>query len=301
MNPSIDVSTSIEQLVPDRKLRAPGWRREAGGGGVNVSRVLGRLGATTTSFVVVGGPTGTELVSLLQAEGLEVIEFAVPTNTRESVAITEISTDRQFRISVPGPTLGDTADLVRSIVDASLGCDLVVFSGSIPPGVPRDVLVEIIDGLDPATTTVVDTSGPALAAVAARHATLIKPSQRELATLVGWQPTTADEIERAADAVLEGGDVDAVVASCGPSGALLAVRNEPPVWFRPPAVRPVSTIGAGDSMVAGIAASLARGDDMHQAVRTGVAAGTATVLTSGTELCEPADVARLIDRVSVHR
>jgi len=301
LNPTVDVSTSIDQLVPDQKLRAPGWSREAGGGGVNVSRVLQRLGVAPKSFVVVGGSTGTELVALMRAEGLEVVEFVGRSATRESFAITEDSTDRQFRISVPGPTLEKSGELERRIVEAAAGCGVVVLSGSIPPGATPEILVRIIAGLEPGTTTIVDTAGPALAAVAAAHATFVKPSQRELATLVGWQPRTSDEIERAALEVLEQGNVGVVVASCGPSGALLAVRREAPVWFRPPPVRPVSTIGAGDSMVAGIAASLARGSDVHTAVRAGVAAGTAAVLTAGTQLCDAGDAARFVDQVGIHR
>lgn len=300
LNPSIDVSTSVERLVPDQKLRAPGWSREAGGGGVNVARVLHRLGVPPTSFVVVGGATGTELAALMRAEGLDVTEFAGRSATRESFAVTEISTDSQFRISVPGPTLDEVDELVHCVIDVGARCGVVVLSGSVPPGAPSDILVRIITGLDPGTTTIVDTTGPALSAVTSNRATLIKPSQRELATLVGWQPRTSDEIERAALEVLEQGDVQAVVASCGPSGALLGVRDREPTWFRPPPVRPVSTIGAGDSMVAGIAASLARGSDIRRAVRAGVAAGTAAVLTAGTQLCDPGDVARFVDQVSIH-
>ncbi len=301
LNPSVDVSTSVDRLVPDQKLRAPGWNREAGGGGVNVARVLRRLGIPPRSFVVVGGATGSELVELMRTEGLDVAEFAVASATRESFAITEDTTDRQFRISVPGPTLEDPDELERRVVAVAAGCGVVVLSGSIPPGAPSDILVRIIAGLEPGTTTIVDTAGPALAAVATHRASFVKPSQRELAALVGWQPRTSDEIEQAARAVLDQGSVDAVVASCGPSGALLAVRNETPTWFRPPPVRPVSTIGAGDSMVAGIAASLARGSDVHSAVRAGVAAGTAAVLTEGTQLCDPDDAARFFDQVSIHR
>ena len=301
LNPTVDVSTSVDQLVPDHKLRAPGWDREAGGGGVNVSRVLQRLGVPPKSFVVVGGATGVELVALMRAEGLDVTEFAGRSTTRESFAITESRTDRQFRISVPGPTLEDAGELERCVIEAAAGCGVVVLSGSIPPGAPSDILVRIIAGLEPGTTTIVDTAGPALAEVAAHHATVVKPSQRELATLVGWQPHTSDQIEQAAREALERGNVEAVVASCGPTGALLSVRNEAPIWFRPPPVRPVSTIGAGDSMVAGIAASLARGTDVADAVRAGVAAGTAAVLTPGTQLCDPGDATRFFDRVSVHQ
>ena len=289
----------VDQLVPDVKLRARDCRREAGGGGVNVSRALQRLGTASTAFVVAGGPIGDELVARMGAEGLEVTTFTIPATTRESTAVTEATTNRQYRLSVDGPVVEDAEGLRRRIVAAAGAARIVVLSGNVAPGLPTDFYARIIADLGPNTTTIVDTHGPALAAVTSTSATIVKPSQRELAELVGWEPATALDIERAVDEVLGRGSVRAVVASRGPSGALLAIRGEGATWFRPPPVRPVSTVGAGDSMVAGIAASLFRGSDLEEAVRHGVAAGTAAVLTPGTELCERDDVERFVGQVTV--
>ena len=299
VNPALDVSMTVDRLVPDAKLRARDARREAGGGGVNVSRVLQRLGVPATTFVVAGGPIGAELIARMEAEDLDVTTFTISATTRESVAITEATTHRQYRLSVDGPTVDDADGLHRYVIDAARGAGIVVLSGTVAPGIPTDFYARIIADLDPSTTTIVDAHGPPLAAVTAGTATIVKPSQRELAELVGWEPATALDIERAAHEVLARGSVRAVVASRGPSGALLAVRGEGAMWFRPPPVRPVSTVGAGDSMVAGIAASLFRGSNLEDAVRHGVAAGTATVLTPGTRLCARADVERFVDQVTV--
>jgi len=299
VNPALDVSVAIDHLVPDHKMRAHDCRREAGGGGVNVSRALRRLGVRSTSFVVVGGAIGSELVSRITENGLDVVDFDIADTTRESIAITETCTDRQYRVSVDGPTIEDPVAVLRAIIDAASTARMVILSGALAPGLPPDFYARIIAEVGPHTTTIVDSHGAGLAHAAADRATIIKPSQRELAALVGWEPSTADEIERAAREVLAGGSVGAVVASRGPSGALLASRGRAPVWFRPPAVRPVSTVGAGDSMVAGIAASLMAGSDLVDAVRVGVAAGTAAVLTPGSQLCDAADVERLADQVMV--
>lgn len=296
LNPALDVSMSVDRLVPDRKLRAGSTRREPGGGGVNVSRVLRRFGMSAPAFVVAGGPVGVELVDLLRRDGVEVVDFAIEESTRESLAITEASTDNQYRISPPGPAIADLGPLRDAIVDATTGAGIVVVSGSLPPGVPPDFIVSLVTSI--AARTIVDTSGPALGAVARQTATIIKPSQRELADLVGWEPTSTHDIERAVAEVLSWGAVDAVIASRGPSGALLMTRGSGPRWFRPPPVHPVSTVGAGDSMVAGIAAGLVSGHSLDDAVRRGVAAGTAAVLTPGTELCEAEVVERLIDQVA---
>ena len=296
LNPALDVSMSIDRLVPDRKLRAELSRRDPGGGGVNVSRVLRRLGVASPAFVVAGGSVGAELVDRLRGAGVDVIDFEIEGNTRESLAITESVTGSQYRISLPGPSVTDLDALRRAVLGATDGAAIVVVSGSLPPGVTADFLVSMVEALG--ARTIVDTSGPALAALARHSATIIKPSQRELVDLVGWEPTTTDQIEQAVAEVLSWGAVEAVVASRGPSGALLMTRHGDPRWFRPPPVRPVSTVGAGDSMVAGISAGLASGRSLDEAVRLGVAAGTATVLTPGTELCEAADVERLIDQVA---
>lgn len=299
LNPALDISLSVDQLVPDHKLRAEGNRREAGGGGVNVSRVLHRLGVPCVSLVVAGGSTGAELVARMRGEGLEVVDVPIESDTRESFAITELATARQYRISVPGPTVSDVEGLRRQILAAVGSSRIVVLSGSVPPGIPDDFLGTTIEALPAGTTTIVDTSGPALAWVARHSTAIIKPSQRELAELVGWDPATPEQIEDAVREVIDLGRVRAVVASRGPSGAVLATRDGSLHWFRPPVVRPVSTVGAGDSTVAGIAAALAVGQNLEDAVRFGVAAGTAAVLTPGSELCDPADVARFVDQVIV--
>ena len=132
LNPALDVSMSIDLLVPDRKLRAHDVRREAGGGGVYVSRVLRRLGVPNISFVVTGGGIGDELLMLMRHEGLAVIGFTIDGTTRESVAITETNTARQYRVSVPGPNVDRPDELQRILREIGATASIVVFSGSVP-------------------------------------------------------------------------------------------------------------------------------------------------------------------------
>lgn len=308
VNPALDVSMTVDHLVPEQKMRAYDPRREAGGGGVNVTRVLNRLGVAARALVVAGGSIGDELMGLLEAELDEVVRHPIPQSTRESVAVTEAATGRQYRLSVPGPTVPDPDQLERLILDQAVGAGLVVLSGGLAPGLPPDFYPRILARLDPATLTIVDCGAPALEAVASAPGpdghpmvTLIKPSQRELADLAGWEPTTPDEIQRAASQVLARGAVGAVVASRGPSGAVLVTGDRPPCWFRPPPVRPVSAVGAGDSMVAGIAAALVAGQDLVAAVRQGVAAGTAAVLTPGSQLARAEDIERFVPLVAMNQ
>ncbi len=297
VNPAVDVSMSVARMLPDHKLRSEGWAREPGGGGVNVARVLRRLGIAARAFVVVGGATGEELVDLVRADGVDVDRFDIDGTTRESMAVTETSTGHQYRITAPGPRVVDHRLLGRAVVERVKAATVVVLSGSLCPGMPDDFFADLILELGPGVTTIVDTNGAALKSVVETRATLVKPSQRELAALVGWTPVTSDQIECAVQEVLAAGSVDSIVASRGPAGALLAQRGQRAVWFHPPPVHPVSTVGAGDSMVAGIAASLVRGRSLPDAVRYGVAAGTAAVMTPGSALCDVDDVGRLVARV----
>lgn len=296
-NPTIDVGVTVEYLVPDHKLQATDHRRDPGGGGVNVARVLQRFGITTQAWIAAGGPTGEELAERLEREGIVPVVHRTGAATRENIAVTDAKRAEQYRIVLPGAEV-DPAGMVDTVVELAGAVDVVVLSGSLPPGIPDDLYRAICDALGD-TTTVVDTKGGPLARVVEGRADVVKPSRRELASLVEWTPADEDEIVLAARKVLERGRVGALAISLGGDGAVLVERSGRVTWYDPPAVEVVSTVGSGDSMVAGIAAGLVQGHGLAEAVADGVAAGAAAVITPGTDLCRPADVARLRPQVVV--
>jgi 6-phosphofructokinase 2 len=296
-NPTIDVGLTVEYLVPDHKLRATDHRRDPGGGGVNVARVLKRFGVDARAWIAAGGPTGDELASLLEQEGITPVVHRTGAATRENLAVTDAKRSEQYRIVLPGAQI-DPTGMVDAVVGLAGAVDLVVLSGSLPPGAPDDLYRAVCDALGD-TTTVVDTKGAPLARVVEGRADVVKPSRRELASLVEWTPADGDEIVLAARKALERGEVGALAISLGGDGAVLVQRSGEITWYEPPAVEVVSTVGSGDSMVAGIAAGLARGSALVDAVADGVAAGAAAVVTPGTELCRPEDVQRLRPQVAV--
>lgn len=298
VNPTIDVGVTVEYLVPDHKLPVIDHRRDAGGGGVNVSRVLQRLGVPSRAWIAAGGPTGEELAGLLEDEGVSPVVHRVDGITRESISVTDDKRGDQYRIVLPGPTVSGASEMVDAIVELGASADVVVLSGSLAPGLPDDLYASICERLGD-TTTVVDTKGEALARVVEGHADVIKPSRRELASLVEWTPADEGEIVLAARRVLERGAVGALVVSLGGDGAVLVERSGEVTWYDPPAVDVVSTVGSGDSMVAGIVAGMTRGRGLVEAVGDGVAAGSAAVLTPGTDLCRVEDVDRLRPQVSM--
>lgn len=302
VNPALDVAVTVAALVPDHKMHALDSRRDPGGGGVNVSRALRRLGVDSEAFVVAGGPIGDELVSLIEAEGVTVHRHDNPAITRESIAVRDMARNVQYRVVVDGPAIADTETLHRAVTAASAAASVVVISGNIGPGTDPGLYRGLVDEIaqsSPSTTTVVDCAGPALAEVVRSAATIVKPSRRELASLVEWTPATTGELEVAAREVLGRGRVQALAVSLGALGAMLVERDGPITWYRPPEVDVVSTVGSGDTMVAALVAGLLRDQDLVEATRLGVAAGTATCLTDGTELCRPGDVDRILPLVRV--
>jgi 6-phosphofructokinase 2 len=299
-SPALDVATAVDVVAPSQKLRCVSPRFEPGGGGISVARVAQRLETKAIAVVPLGGDRGQLVVGQLEAEGIRVEQVVVKHPIRQSFAVTEESTGHQFRFVFPPHQLDP--DEAQRCVEAA--CNLaeqaacLVVSGSIDLADVHEVLRDIVTLVDP-TPVLIDTSGTALDAALHSGAGLVKASARELTDLVGRSLRTEDDIIEAAIEIIEQSDVDALLVSIGSGGAVLARKGIPIVRFRAPTVRVVSTIGAGDSLVAGIATGLARGSKLIEAIRLGIATGTAAVLTEGTELCDPFAVEELLPLVIV--
>lgn len=291
LSPALDVSTSVEVVAPTHKLRCRSPRREAGGGGINVARVAARLGAETVAVAPLGGCTGDEIVDLLAAEEVELLRVFVASDTRESFSVFEETTGDQFRFIAPGEELApaEVQRCIDMVVSVGRSANVVVVSGSLPPGSPENLFAVLVDRLAP-TPVIFDSSGSGLSQALSSRGLAVKPSVRELSTFAGQDLLTEQDIVECAEHVLAEVRISALIVSLGAGGAFLVERDRAPVRFRAPSVRVVSAIGAGDSMVAGVAVAIARGASLIEATRLGIATGTAAVLTAGTELCLASDV-----------
>ena len=296
LNPPVDLAVETEQVRPEDKLRVSSPHRDPGGGGVNVARAASRLGADVLAVVPVGGATGQQLCELLEEEELRLATVEISGETRESWTVDETSTDDQYRFVLPGPNLsGDEVDACLATAGEHAEA-LVVASGSLPRGVPEDTWARLVRECDAAGhRTIVDTSSGALRAAVEAGVWLIKPNLRELSQLVERDLHDDSQIRAAAEELL-GDGTEAVVVSMGAGGVLL-VTADGADHVRSPTVPIRSRVGAGDSTVAGIAASVLRGDDLPTAVRWGVAAGAAAVMTEGSELCRAEDTSRLFEEL----
>ncbi len=301
MNPAIDLSTSVDTVAPSRKLRGSEARRDPGGGGINVARVMKRLGGTVTAIYPVGGATGRLLQQLVDAEGIPGIVHEVAEETRIDFTVDERTTHKQYRFVLPGPHLRETEwrallDALATLADRP---DFVVASGSLPPGVPGDFYARVA-GIAKrlGAKFVLDSSGPALEAALAEGVYLFKPNLRELRELV--RAPLADEAAmlEACRRLVRAGRAEVVALTLGHSGALLVTR-ERALRADPLPVEVVSTVGAGDSFLGALIWKLDAGASLEDAFRVGMAAGAAALLSPGTELCRREDVERLAPAVKV--
>jgi 6-phosphofructokinase 2 len=301
INPAIDVSTSVERLEPSAKLRCGPARRDAGGGGVNVARVAHRLGGEVLAIFPAGGLTGQMLVRLLEAESVPTIAVPISGDTREDFTAVERSTGQEYRFVLEGPQLSwnEWQACLDAAVQPGDGPAIIVASGSLPPGVPADFHVRLATNARAAGDRVVlDASGAALAAGLKAGVYLIKPNLRELRDLTGGRLDDDAARLAAARGIIRQGGADVVALTLGEEGALLVTAGQ--AWRAPPLpIRPISSVGAGDSFLGGMVHALAAGQSLEDAFRLGMAAGSAALLSPGTALCEARDVRRLLPLVRI--
>jgi 6-phosphofructokinase 2 len=295
MNPAIDKSTSTEHVMPEHKLYCKPAQYEPGGGGVNVSRAIKKLGGESLLIYPSGGMAGQMLNSLLEQEGVELRPLHIEGMTRENLIVLEESTGQQYRFGMPGPQLqaDEWERCLRELSSASPTPDYLITSGSLPMGVPSDFYARVARiGKDIGAKVIVDASGEALEKALQEGVYLIKPNIREFQNLAGQDVMEEPQILDEAKRIIKAGMCEVIVISLGAAGALL-VSEEIVERMVPPTVPISSKVGAGDSMVAGIALGLSRGKTLRQAVLYGLAAGSAAVMTPGTELCRKEDTERL--------
>ena len=293
-NPAIDKSTSVPVLIPEKKLNCALPVYEPGGGGINVARAIKKLGGEATAVYLAGGYSGKIFTQLLTDELVDSIVTETIDNTRENIVVLETASNQQYRFGMPGPTIREPEwqaclNSIENIQDV----EYIVASGSLPQGVPTDIFARIaLIARKKNARLIVDTSGEALKEAVAAGVYLIKPNLGELSMLLGKEELNIELVDDAAKEVIEKGNCEVVVVSMGPAGAML-VTKEGALQIMPPAVKRKSTVGAGDSMVAGIVLSLSRNKSLTEAVQYGVASGTAATMNPGTELCRKEDADHL--------
>jgi 6-phosphofructokinase 2 len=299
VNPAVDQVALVDDVAPGRKIRAREAVFEPGGGGVNVSRGLQRLGREARALWSRAGETGTLLGNLLDERGLANRPIDVRGRTRvNTIAVDEADGPlAEYLFGMPGPTFGDPERARWQAAIESLDVDCLVLSGS-PPRAGGWLYPDLVRGLGDGTDVVLDTSGPALSRTLDAGVTLVKPNRGELSALAGRSLETPSAIEAVARDLVQAGSAEIVVASLGAKGAI-AVDEARSVRARAPEVRQRSHIGAGDSMVAGLVDASQETASLEALLRRGVAAGADAVRGSARELCTSEGTRELADEVLV--
>jgi 6-phosphofructokinase 2 len=294
LNPAVDKSCRVDQVMAERKLRCDDVQFHPGGGGINVARAIAELGGQVTAYWTCGGPQGQLLTRLLDDDGIEHQPIAIRCVTRENLIVYEDSSGQQFRFGMPGAQLSndEVQNCLHALQAAEPPADYVVLSGSVPQGVDESVYARIAEAMGSECRLVLDTSGLPLELGLRASVYLIKPNVNELGQLAGHPIEDDAGIRNVARELLDEGKVRVVVTSLGSGGAVVTTADEHQ-HIRAPTVKIRSKVGAGDSTVAGMVLAMARGKSLVESVRFGVAAGSAAVMTGGTDLCRREEVEQL--------
>lgn len=295
LSPALDIATQVPRLCPDAKLRCSEPSYAAGGGGINVARAIHLLGGNALALFPAGGSSGRHLIELLDAEGVPNRPLTIANGTRECFNVVEQASGRQYRLVMPGALLSpvEQEQLLASL-EALPALDYLVISGSLPAGLAADFLPRVLQGARRrGARCLIDSSAAALRqALAVGGVLMIKPNLSELSALVGEEISEPQQLARIAQGLVRDGQCETVLVSLGAAGALLA-SDGLSERIAAPSVPRRSTVGAGDSLVAGITLKLAAGAGWREAARFGVAAGSAAIMSEGSALCRRSDTERL--------
>ena len=296
----MDKYISVIRLEMGETNRSQAVAQYAGGKGLDVSRAVHEMGGETMAFGLAGGHEGVTLTTMLAQEGVPYSFIPIKDETRSCYIINVTSSSQQIRINTPGPEISivEVTELFKRVWELVHAPGILVCGGSVPPGLPSDIYSIITkQAREKGIKTILDSSGVFLREGIKANPFLVKPNIREAEELLGRPLLSENEIAAAAREITLMG-VEIVVISTGKDGLIAASHNETVKVF-PPQVKALSTVGAGDSAVAGLAISFARNKPLMDACRLAVAMGTAAVLNPGTALARRGDVQKILPLVKV--
>ncbi len=302
LNPALDKTVEIPGMALDTVNRITAMRTDPGGKGINVSKVIAKLGGTSVALALLGGGTGRAIADALEEMGLRCELQFVEGETRTNLKVVDPVNHTNTDLNEPGISV--TPAVLDGLLDRLIGLlqpgDLVVLSGSLPKGAPGDTYYTWVARCKEAGAKVfLDADGALLAEGLRAAPDLVKPNQDELSRLVGHPLETVEALAGAAGALLADG-VQKVVVSMGGKGALYVTRDT--VLYAEGLKVPVgSTVGAGDSVVAALAVAETQGLSLEDTVRLSTATGAANVMCSGSQAAERSVIEELMPQVVFHR
>ncbi len=303
LNPALDKTVEIPSLTIDSVNRITAMRTDPGGKGINVSKVIHKLGGRSVAAGILGGATGRAICSAVQEMGLETSFCFVDGETRTNLKIIDPVNHTNTDINEPGITVSKEVleELLSRLLANILPGDLVVLSGSLPKGAPKDTYRTWTAACrEKGAKVILDADGDRLACGLEASPYLINPNNHELSLLLGQNLETKEELAQAAKNLMARYGIAEVVVSMGAEGALY-VTEETTIRAEGLKVPVGSTVGAGDSVVAALAVAKERGLRLEETVRLSTATGAANVMCSGTQAAEYEVIEGLIPQVVFHR
>lgn len=288
-NPAVDKTLWIKDLARGQCNRVTALRQDPGGKGINIARILKGLNQTVLALGFFGGNVGRGLIDTLKSQAIAVEPVWVNGETRTNIKIIENTQTIITEINEPGPPVSATEqdELVAKVSDVSRKSSYAIFAGSLPEGCDPDYYVKLITAArKEGCKAVLDTSGAALKAGLKASPYMIKPNHLELAEIYQTEINTAQEAVKVAQNLRRVNAIELVVVSMGSQGAVL-ISDAGAYHAKPPKIKTANTVGAGDSMVAGLVYSLSSGHSVSEALRFGAAAGALAVMDAATSVSHP--------------
>lgn len=299
LNPALDVTYHVAKLIPDQKSRSDAARHDPGGNGINIGRALKRLDINAHTFCVIAGAVGQILKNLLAQQLPQVVYEEVAGETRINTTVIEAETHNQYQITdsgtdIPEAQIKKLVEDFLEVADAGYG----IITGSCQPNVPQSLYAELVSRIrDQGGRAVVDSHGEVLRQAIEAKPFMIKPNKFELESLLHVQLRSLEAVAHSARQIQRSG-VEHVCVSLSAEGALM-VSPDNSYYAKALDVPVNTTVGAGDSMVAGLVAGFSLFDDPEQAIKWGVACGAGTVMHPGTELFDGMEINDFRNRVEV--
>ncbi|WP_040800968.1 1-phosphofructokinase family hexose kinase [Nocardia higoensis] len=305
LNPAVDISLRVRQLVSGGKNRAEVGSVQGGGGGINVSRCLARLGVPSVALHTAGGEVGARLNRLLDEEGLAHVAVGIEGQTREAIVVDDEWSGHSYHVVPPGPRLSaaEESAVGSAIAEAMAEHSYLILTGSATPGLRADFSADVLHRAHAGgIRAVLDIAGAQLRAALREKSFLIRLDRKEAGGLIDRPIEVFDDARAANDVVLGMAATDHVITTAGPLGAVYSDRDHHYEISAPPLTAPArSDACAGDSLVAAVTARLSAGDSCARACAYGVAAAAATVMLPGTAVFDRAAIDRLATGVEVRR
>ena len=301
LNPSLDYILQVNCLKLEETQRAEKSSYFASGKAINVSRVLSRMGVSTCAWGFLGGANGERFSKIIESENINTDFIEICDETRLNVIITELWSYSQLRVGLKGPFISKTelSELYQKIENMPEDIKFVSIGGSLPQDVPNDTYEEIIEIIHSKNIKcALDTSEVPLKFGIKAKPYLIKPNLHELCQILDVKELdNKEKIKSAASEIVNQG-VKNVAVSMGKEGVIFVNENSI-IEAKPPNIPVKSRVGAGDSMLAGFIYGILKDMPQEEIVKHGVAFGTASVLTAGTELAYKKDICNLLPQVQI--